>query len=55
MTELPDQELVELLLDVKKATALLPEDERKAYEEAQESVVRARREAERWGHTHWIG
>jgi hypothetical protein len=48
------QRLAALLCDVEAAIALLPEDERKRYTEAQQSVVDARRYAERHAHEHWI-
>ena len=43
---LTPEELAELLTDVRHATALRPAEDRKQYEEAQDSVVEARRVAE---------
>ena len=48
-------QLEAVLLDVEAAVAALPEEEQRAYREAQESVVRARREGERIAGEIWIG
>lgn len=53
-----DEQLTEfaaLLSDVEACIALLPEDEVRKYREAQESVIRARREGERLARELWIG
>jgi hypothetical protein len=47
--------LADLLSDLTKAEAALPQAERDRYRRAQQSVVDARRHAERTAHEHWIG
>jgi hypothetical protein len=49
------ERLASLLMNVDEATALLPEDERRRYAEARDSVIEARRAAERMAHEVWIG
>lgn len=50
----PERLAALLLVDPEAAEEFLTEEERQAYRDAQESVVRARDEAQRWGATHWI-
>jgi hypothetical protein len=46
--------LIEILSDPEAAVEALPESERRMYEECQQSVVDARRAAEREGASIWI-
>lgn len=48
-------ELAAVLIDVDAAVALLPPEERAEYARCQQSVIDARRYAERHAHEHWIG
>lgn len=54
MTEEQLAELGRLLSDPEAAAAHLPEGERRKYEEAQRSVVRARQKARREGREVWL-
>lgn len=49
------ERLAALLADPDAAIALLPESEQQRYREAQESVIEARRYAQRHAHEIWIG
>ena len=48
-------QIAKVLLDVEAAVASLPEEEQRAYREAQQSIVDARRSAERIEGQLWIG
>lgn len=48
-------EVAAVLVDVDACIALLPAEERAEYERCQQSVIDARRYAERHAHEHWIG
>lgn len=49
------EELAALLMDVEAAVERLPEAERQKYRDARDSVIAARRYAERHAGEHWIG